>query len=306
MKSHGRAGGYDTTSRVGRTGRRACGTGQRRHPRSARGYRQPDGYELPVLQDTRNHTQTTGDHLTRDLPYGEHPIRLVWHKNRWHCHQPDCPKKTFTESTSQIPPRKRVTARLRAAAGRAVAEAGHTVVAATRELGLFWPVAHQAFTDHAMAALPTEPEPVAALGIDETRRGAPRFVLDPQTGVFEQVADRWHTGFVDLTGDQGLLGQVEGRSASDARSWLAARTAQWRDSVHVVAIDMCSAYRAAIAEYLPDATLVVDHFHVVQLANQVVSAVRRRVTAALRGRRVRKDDPEYGLRRRLLRNRGRT
>jgi transposase len=41
----------------------------------------------------------------------------------------------------------------------------------------------------------------------------------------------------------------------------------------------------------------------VQLANQTVSAVRRRVTATLRGRRVRKDDPEYGIRRRLLRNR---
>jgi hypothetical protein len=48
---------------------------------------------------------------------------------------------------------------------------------------------------------------------------------------------------------------------------------------------------------------MVDHFHVLQLANQMVSAVRRRVTATLWGRRVRKDDPEYGLRRRLLRNR---
>jgi transposase len=71
----------------------------------------------------------------------------------------------------------------------------------------------------------------------------------------------------------------------------------------VVAIDMCSAYRAAVEKHLPNATLVVDHFHVVQLANQMVAAVRRRVTATLRGRRVRKDDPEYGLRRRLLRNR---
>jgi transposase len=239
----------------------------------------------------------------RDLPYGEHAIRLVWHKNRWHCHQPDCPKKTFTESISQVPPRKRITDRLRTAAGRAVAEAGRTVVAVTRELGLSWPVTHRAFADYATAALPVEPEPVAALGIDETRRGTARFTLDPETGVYEQVADRWHTGFVDLTGDQGLLGQVEGRSAGDAGSWLAARTSPWREKVQVVAIDMCSAYRAAVTEHLPHATLVVDHFHVVQLANQVVSAVRRRATATLRGRRVRKDDPEYGLRRRLLRNR---
>ena len=121
--------------------------------------------------------------------------------------------------------------------------------------------------------------------------------------MFEQVTDRWHTGFVDLTGDQGLLGQVEGRSSSDAGSWLAARTQQWRDGVQTVAIDMCSAYRAAVRKHLPHATLVVDHFHVVQLANQVLSSVRRRVTATLRGRRVRKDDPEYGLRRRLMRNR---
>jgi transposase len=121
--------------------------------------------------------------------------------------------------------------------------------------------------------------------------------------VFEQVTDRWHTGFVDLSGDQGLVGQVEGRSSGDAGSWLAARTQQWRDGVAAVAIDMCSAYRAAVREHLSHATLVVDHFHVVQLANQVLSSVRRRVTAKVRGRRVRKDDPEYGLRRRLMRNR---
>jgi transposase len=117
------------------------------------------------------------------------------------------------------------------------------------------------------------------------------------------VADRWHTGFTDLTGDQGLLGQVEGRSAADAGAWLAAQTPSWRAGVQIVAIDMCSAYRAAVRAHLPQATVVVDHFHVVQLANQTVSAVRRRVTATLRGRRVRKDDPEYGIRRRLLRNR---
>jgi len=171
------------------------------------------------------------------------------------------------------------------------------------DTGLSWPVVNAAFLDHATATLSDQPQPVTALGIDETRRGKPRFTLDTDTGVIEQTTDRWHTGFVDLTGQQGLLGQVEGRSSSDAGSWLAARTQQWRDGVQTVAIDMSSAYRAAAREHLPHATLVVDHFHVVQLANQMVSAVRRRVTTTLRGRRVRKDDPEYGVRRRLLRNR---
>jgi hypothetical protein len=203
----------------------------------------------------------------------------------------------------QISSRQRVARRLLAAAGRAVAVGGRTVAQAASDCGLSWPVVHAAFLDRATAVLSEEPEPVVALGIDEARRGRPRFALNSETGVFEQVTDRWHTGFVDLTGEQGLLGQVEGRSSSDAGSWLAARTQHWRVGVATVAIDTCSAYRATVRKHLPHATLVVDHFHVVQLANQVLSSVRRRVTAKPRGRRVRKDDPEYGLRRRLMRNR---
>lgn len=238
----------------------------------------------------------------RDLPF---PVatRLLWRKRRWRCQQPTCPRSSFTESAPQIPPHRRVTGRLRAAAGRAVALAGRTVAQAAADMGLSWPVINAAFLDHATTTLPDQPHPVTALGIDETRRGKPRFTRNADTGLIEQTTDRWHTGFVDLTGTQGLLGQVEGRSAGDAGSWLAAQTQQWRDSVTTVAIDMSSAYRAAVREHLPHARLVVDHFHVVQLANQVVSSVRRRVTATLRGRRVRKDDPEYGVRRRLLRNR---
>ena len=231
------------------------------------------------------------------------PARLVWHKRRWRCRVSGCARSSFTESIPQVPRGARITGRLRDAAGAAVAAGGRTITQAGRDLGLSWPVVSAAFVDRATAMLPAEPEPVAALGIDETRRGKPRFALDPDTGTFEQITDRWHTGFVDLTGDQGLLGQVEGRASGDAGTWLAARTQAWRDGVATVAIDMCSAYRAAVREHLPNAALVVDHFHVVQLANEMVASVRRRVTSALRGRRVRKDDPEYGIRRRLLRNR---
>src|SRR4030081_2162354 len=145
----------------------------------------------------------------RDVPFPV-PARLVWRKRRWRCQEPACARSSFTESIPQIPAGKRVTRRLRAVAGRAVAEGARTVAQAARDFGLSWPVVHAAFLDHATAVLPAEPGPVAALGIDETRRGRPRFARGSETGVFEQVTDRWHTGFVDLTGDQGLLGQVEG------------------------------------------------------------------------------------------------
>ena len=229
--------------------------------------------------------------------------RLVWRKRRWRCRTPRCGRGSFTEAAPALPPRARVTARLATAAGRAVAVGGRTVAQAARDHRLSWPTVSAAFAREANLLLPDQPEPVTTLGIDETRRGRPRYGIDPATGTTTVVADRWHTGFVDLTGGHGLLGQVEGRAAADTGAWLAAQSPAWRAGVAVVAIDMCPAYRAAVRAQLPHALLVVDHFHVVQLANQMVSAVRRRVTSALRGRRVRAADPEYGIRRRLLRNR---
>jgi transposase len=53
---------------------------------------------------------------------------------------------------------------------------------------------------------------------------------------------------------------------------------------------------------LPGATLVVDHFHLVQLANQTLTEIRRRVTVQVRGRRGRKRDREWELRNRLTRS----
>ncbi|GAA3690597.1 hypothetical protein GCM10022267_91260 [Lentzea roselyniae] len=59
-----------------------------------------------------------------------------------------------------------------------------------------------------------------------------------------------------------------------------------------MAIDMSACYRAAVRQALPAATIVVDHFHVVQLANTALCEVRRRLTFQHRGRRGRKTDPE--------------
>ena len=98
-----------------------------------------------------------------------------------------------------------------------------------------------------------------------------------------------------MSGDQGLLGQVEGRTADDAAYWLARMPAAWRDTVQVVAIDMCTIYASAVRWMLPQATLVADLFHVVQLAVKMTGDVRRRVVRQRYGRRGRSGDPEYGI-----------
>ena len=238
----------------------------------------------------------------RDLTVGGRRPALVWRKRRWRCDEPGCRRRSFTEAVSSVPARKRLTTRLRTSAGAAVADAGRTVVQSARDHDVSWPVVAAAFTDHAAAVLPTQPQPVAVLGIDEIRRGRPKWAFHEATGSWTTLVDRWHIGFVDLSGGQGLLGQVEGRTAATVIDWLTARPADWRARVRHVAIDMCTVFKSAIRQALPHAQLVVDHFHIVQLANATLTEVRRRITIQVRGRRGRKGNREWELRNRLTRN----
>ena len=84
--------------------------------------------------------------------------------------------------------------------------------------------------------------------------------------------------------------------------WLDAQGQAWKNTVAFVAIDMCTAFKAAVRTALPHAVLVVDHFHLAQLANQALTEVRRRVTVQVRGRRGRKGNREWEPRNRLTRS----
>ncbi len=67
--------------------------------------------------------------------------------------------------------------------------------------------------------------------MDETRFGRPRWLSDGEhdDGRVRWVrSDPWETGFVDITGEQSLLGQVDGRTSAAVQAWLAARTAAFR------------------------------------------------------------------------------
>jgi transposase len=223
-------------------------------------------------------------------------------KRRMECAGKDCPAGTFTESVPQLPPRCTITRRLLDHAGAEVAGRGITPAEAARDAGISWPSAHAAFEAKAGEILEEEPAPVAHLGIDEHRRGRPRWRQDTDTGEYVQLADRWHVCFYDLDGNQGLLGQVEGRTSDDTAYWLAGATPAWRDAVKVVAIDMCAIFASAVRKMLPRAAIAVDLFHVVQLAVKTAGDVRRRAIRELYGRRGKAGDPEYGIKRLLTRN----
>src|SRR3954453_13246255 len=140
--------------------------------------------------------------------------------------------------------------------------------------------------------------------MDETRFGRPRWLPDGYRDdgrIRWKRTDPWETGFVDITGGQALLGQVDGRTSAAVQAWLTARTPEFRTAVEVVVIDPHAAYAAAVRAALPDAAIAVDHFHLVMLANKAVTAVRQRVTRDLLDRRGQKIDPTWANRRLLLR-----
>jgi transposase len=101
--------------------------------------------------------------------------------------------------------------------------------------------------------------------------------------------------------DRGrLLDVVQDRTAMAGQRWIAAQPVHWRDSVATAAIDPYQGYATALHRLLPDAEVVVDHFHVIRLGNAVVDEVRRRVQQQTLGYRGRKGDPLYDIRKLLL------
>ena len=135
-------------------------------------------------------------------------------------HKVDPSSRTaFTDKIGELPAGARVTGRsLRHIAGRV---ADGLAVSGTGGALLSWPISHAAFVVHADALL-AEPAAVVVLGIDETRRGRPVWSQHEDTRRWT-VSERFETNFVDLAGEQGLLGQTAGRTKLAVTAWLDVR-----------------------------------------------------------------------------------
>jgi transposase len=268
----------------------------------------PDAARCPVCRAVSTSGKDWVLTRPRDLPCGGEFAVVQWRKRRWRCRTRDCARQTFTEQVAQVPAGMRTTTRLRAALAVAV-EDGRDQSEVALAHGVSWPTVQRAVVVHGAVEL-VEPEPTTVLGMDETRFGRPRWLPD---GIHDgpgedgrirwRRTDPWETGFVDISGNQALLGQVDGRTSAAVQAWLAARTDEFRTGVEVVVIDPHAGYAAAVRAALPDAQVAVDHFHLIMLANKAVTAVRQRVTRELLGRRGRKLDPTWANRRLLLRGR---
>ena len=228
-------------------------------------------------------------------PVGWRPTILHITVRRYRC--ADCAHVWRQDTTAAAEPKSKISRRALRWALEALVMQHLTVARVAEALAVRWNTANDAVLAEGKRLLIDDParfDGVTAIGVDEhvwrhTRRG-----------------DKYVTVVIDLTplragtGPARLLDMVEGRSKKAFKAWLAERDQAWRDQVEVVAMDGFTGFKTAAEEELPEATAVMDPFHVVRLAGDAVEKCRRRVQQQVHGHRGRKEDPLYKARRTLL------
>ncbi len=235
------------------------------------------------------------DRVIRELahePFGWRPTRLHVSVRRYRC--ADCAHVWRQETSLAAEPRGRLSRGALRWALTAIVCRHLTVARVAEALGVSWNTANDAVLAEGRRMLIADPsrfDGVAVIGVDE------------HAWRHSRKGDKYVTVIIDLTavragtGPARLLDMVEGRSKQAFGTWLAAQPASFRDGIEVVAMDGFTGFKTAAVEQLPDATAVMDPFHVVALAGDALDRCRQRVQQQTRGHRGRTGDPLYGIRR---------
>ena len=229
------------------------------------------------------------------LPLGHRPTWLQVATPRYEC--AGCGRVWRHRLRSVARPRSRLTRAAGMWALAAVVLDHVPVSSVARILGVAWHTAHAAVAELGRELLIGHPgrlDGVQVIGVDEH--------CWRHTGF---ARDRFVTVIVDLTpvrdrsGPARLIDMVEGRSARVFQAWRDAQPDTFRNTVQVVGMDGFTGFKTAAARAVPDATTVMDPFHVVALAGDKLTATRQRVQRDLTGGRGRREDRLYRCRRTL-------
>ena len=229
----------------------------------------------------------------RDAPSGDRAVRLRWRKRIWSCTDVDCDARTWTEQAALAEPRRVLTARAGEWACDRVAALEGTPSSIARGFGVSWATVWSAVERVGRARVDDGERvgPVAMVGFDET-------VMQP---AHRRRRRRFVTAVVDLDSGQ-LLDVFEGRDARQLRAWMADLAPSWLAQVEVVSVDPHEGYRSAVVgsdpvtgrtSPLAQASVVVDPFHIVRLANMALTRCRQRVQQDTMAHRGWKGDPLY-------------
>ena len=234
-----------------------------------------------------------------DVPVVGHPLRLRVRVPRYRCVNTACEREVFAHNTSRLArPGWSTTRRCARYICRRLMIDRATVAAVARELGLSWDTVNTIALDATQAIVANDTgrlDGVRVIGVDEHRWSHTR--RPGEDGYVTVIIDL--TPVLDGTGRARLLDLVPGRSAAALKSWLTDQSQAFRDRVEVVAMDGFGGYKTAAVEQLPEATAVMDPFHVVALAGAKLDLCRQRIQQQTCGHRGRTGDPLYRVRRTL-------
>ena len=157
--------------------------------------------------------------LVRDVGAFGQRVRLRWRKRIWRCHEPACPRRTWTEQHDAAAPRAVLSERARVEACRRVGRDGQSVAAVARDLGVGWHTVMRAVREHGQPLVddPDRLIGVTALGTDETafvraRRDRPSLFV---------------SGLVDTTSGRLLDVVATAPRWRSPRGWPAVTSAGW-------------------------------------------------------------------------------
>ncbi|WP_307782766.1 ISL3 family transposase [Tenggerimyces flavus] len=191
---------------------------------------------------------------------------------------------TWSETSELIRPRRCMTERAVAEAVRRVGQDQSAVATVAAEFGVSWGTVNTAVVAAAKALRrPPEARAVTAVGVDEHVFGA--------RGPVQWM--RFCTTIVDV-GRGKLLDVLPGRTGRIVSDWFAHRDPAWRAGIQAAVCDPLRSYRSGLRTGLPQASVVLDAFHLVKLGTDTTELVRRRVQfdqLDQLGRRGRKGDP---------------
>jgi transposase len=190
------------------------------------------------------------EQMVKDLPMHGKRVGLYIDTKRYQCRS--C-VKTFYQSLPDIDEKRMMTSRLAAWVGKQAIK--HTFASIAEDVGVTEGTVRSIFRDYIQALERTVKfETPKWMGIDEIDLIKPR-------GVISNIKNNT---IVELLPNRNKETVITYLSNLDGR-----------EHIHYVAMDMWQPYRDAVELVLPKATIVIDKFHVVKMANESMERVRK-------------------------------
>ena len=212
----------------------------------------------PICGEVSRKIHDTRKRVKRDIARRTYQVSLIVHKRRFCC--ATC-RRPFTETESACGKYKRTTERLRNQIAMQARHRPMTHVAREIQVG-------PRFVHTCLHALVEEKLEEKGRTLDEQAKLPTPSLL----GIDEfamRKGHRYNTILCDLEARE-VVEVIEGRKKEDVVKLL--QRLSDPDTVQAVSMDMSASFRPAVQAALPNAQIVVDHFHVIQ---QLMKAFRK-------------------------------